>query len=414
MIKKKARGFLSFLLIFILCIPLAGAFLFYTPKEAGTEQPVRDVWGINQNHIADSLTPSIRNNEYPTAIPLHIGDETINATVRYNTESEIKQCIDDLLNHYRPDFAAVVAMEPDTGNILAMSSHIRDGEPYGNLAVHSGFPAASLFKIITAAAALDQGIATPDTVYEFNGKETSLYKKNVLRHKKNKWTREVTLERAFGKSINTVFGRLGIFHVGGQKLGDYAKTFGFDQPLPLDINVADSKTEFDPSNDWSVAEVASGYTRSTTISPLHAAMIVSTIVNDGVLIEPRLVEIAVHPSGPLIYQSKQRSAQIIDADTAKDLRVLMQQTVQTGSARKSFRKFFRGAYKDLEVGGKTGSLTGLNPRGRTEWFAGYGDSGEDKLVVASVIVNKEKWRVKPAYLTRKIIERYFGDPTKDC
>ncbi len=412
--KKKPRGLLSYGLIYALCIPIASGFFFYTTEEAGTDQPIADVWNIKPSHIADSLTPSVVKNEYPDAIPLKVGDQTVQAAVRYHTEDDIKTCIDNLLRRHRPDFAAVVAMQPESGSILAMSSYIHDGEPFGNLAVHSEFPAASLFKIVTAAAALDQGLATPQTVYEFNGKSTSLYKKNVLRHKRTKWTREVTLEQAFAKSVNTVFGQLGIFHVGGQKLGDYAKTFGFDQPLNLDINVADSRTDFDPSNDWSVAEVASGYTRSTTISPLHAAMIVSAIVNDGVLIEPRLVEVVMHPDGPLIYQPKPAATAIIDADTARDMRALMRDTVHSGSARKSFSKFFRGPYKNLDVGGKTGSLSGSNPRGRTEWFAGYGDSGDDQLAVASVIVSKEKWRVKPAYLTREVIEYYFGDRSKNC
>ena len=89
------------------------------------------------------------------------------------------------------------------------------------------------------------------------------------------------------------------------------------------------------------------------------------------------------------------------------MKVLMRATVRKGSARKSFKGFFRGNYKSLDVGGKTGSLTGLNPKGRTEWFVGYGDSGKEKIAVATVIVNKKKWRVKPAYLARKVIEEYF-------
>ena len=85
----------------------------------------------------------------------------------------------------------------------------------------------------------------------------------------------------------------------------------------------------------------------------------------------------------------------------------MRKTVTHGSARKRFRGFFRGRYADLDVGGKTGSLTGKNPKGRTEWFAGYGDSGTEQIAVAAVVVNKEKWQVKPSTLARKIIEEYF-------
>ncbi|GIS91646.1 MAG: hypothetical protein CM1200mP20_16870 [Pseudomonadota bacterium] len=56
----------------------------------------------------------------------------------------------------------------------------------------------------------------------FNGKTTSLYRKNVLHHKNNKWTRHLPLSASFGKSVNTVFGRLGLEYVGGEGLLDYA------------------------------------------------------------------------------------------------------------------------------------------------------------------------------------------------
>ena len=125
------------------------------------------------------------------------------------------------------------------------------------------------------------------------------------------------------------------------------------------------------------------------------------------LVEPRLVKDAHFLNGPMIYSSDEQLQQVLDAETAKDMRVLMRKTVQSGSARKRFRGFFKGSYADLDVGGKTGSLTGLNPKGRTEWFAGYGDSGENQIAVAAVVVNKKVWRVKPSYLARKIFEEYF-------
>ena len=57
--------------------------------------------------------------------------------------------------------------------------------------------------------------------------------------------------------------------------------------------------------------------------------------------------------------------------------------------------------------GKLGRSAAINPKGRTEWFVGYGDSGSDQITIAAVVVNKEKWRIKPAVLARKVIENYF-------
>jgi len=406
------KGF--FIVNSFLCLFLFASFLLYTPEPAQTVPENRDIWGVNSTHIAESISSSLRQNEYPQTIPILTADGVVDARISYNIKPKLEQCIDSLLERYKPDFAGVAAIDPTAGHIIAMSSFIRDGEPFGNLAMHSGFPAASLFKIITAAALIDQEQAKPSTVYEYNGKDTSLYKKNVLRHKKNKWTKQTTLERAFGRSINTVFGRLGIYHVGGDTLAQYANTFGFDKTLPIDFYVDNSKTDFDTTNEWSIAEVASGFTRTTTISPLHAAMVVSAIVNNGVLVTPRLINKAVHPNGPLLYKAETSAVEMIDPETANDMRILMRHTVKNGSARKSFRKFFRGDFADFDAGGKTGSLTGHNPRGRTEWFAGYGDAGDDKIVIATVIVNKDKWRIKPAYLTRKVLEHYFNHPAAKC
>ncbi len=396
------------------CLVLFAGFFLYTPKPAQTDRDTQDVWGVNSTHIAESISSSLLQNEYPQSVTIRTSDNVIDAQLSYNTKPKLEQCIDALLDRYKPDFAGVAAIDPAAGHILAMSSFIRDGEPLGNLAMHSGFPAASLFKIITAAALIDQELAEPSTVYEYNGKDTSLYKKNVLRHKKNKWTKQATLERAFGKSINTVFGRLGIYHVGGDTLAQYANTFGFDKTLPIDFHVEQSQIDFDPDNEWSIAEVASGFTRTTTISPLHAAMVVSAIVNNGTLVSPKIIDKVVHPTGPLLYKAETSALTMIDPESAQDMRVLMRNTVKKGSARKSFRNFFKGEFSDFDAGGKTGSLTGYNPQGRTEWFAGYGDTGTDKLVIAVVIVNKDKWRVKPAYLTRRILEFYFDHPAAKC
>lgn len=406
------RSGLSRILLWILksffVVTVFLVFQFFPDSPVETNRSLEQVWGIDKQHVANSISNEVVANEYPGLVRIATDQYDFDAIVHYNIQPELNKYIDDLILRYGPDYAAVVAIQPHTGHIVAMSSFVRDASDLGgNLAVHSGFPAASIFKIITAAAAIDTGIAKPGSIYQYNGTNTSLYKSNVLRHKNNKWTRNTSLSRAFALSINTVFGRIGVFDVGAENLQVYADRFGFNRPVPVDFSLIESKTGFKADNEWSVAEAASGYTRATTISPVHAAMIPSIIANDGIMIEPNLVDFAVDMSGPLLYKSEPKAIQVLDKKTSDDMRVLMRATVKKGSARKHFRKFFRGPYADLDVGGKTGSLTGEDPHGKTEWFVGYGDSGTDKIAIAAVVVNKEKWRVKPAYLVRKVIEEYF-------
>ena len=264
--------------------------------------------------------------------------------------------------------------------------------------------------MITAAAGLDQGLLEPDTVLRYNGKKTSLYKNQVLRHKDNKWTRRPTLKKAFAESINTVFARIGIYMLGAEKLDEYARRFGFNTEIVADIDFLTGVTDIH-DDEWRIAESASGYTRSNTLSPLHGAMLGSAVINDGQMMIPYLVRLVTDEWGVPLYLSKSEAlGEPISAATAQELRVLMAETVRRGSARKSFSKFFKGRFKDVVVGGKTGSLTGSSPAGRYDWFVGYAALGERKIGFASLTINKEYWTVKSSYVARRFIEVALAPP----
>ena len=64
---------------------------------------------------------------------------------------------------------------------------------------------------------------------------------------------------------------------------------------------------------------------------------------------------------------------------------------------------------NVEVGGKTGTLSGTNPTGKYDWFVGYAQRNSRKLAYAVLCINEEKWYVKSAYVARKAIEHYFSD-----
>ena len=90
----------------------------------------------------------------------------------------------------------------------------------------------------------------------------------------------------------------------------------------------------------------------------------------------------------------------------------MRETVRRGSARKSFGNFFKGDFEDLDVGGKTGSLTGRMPAGKYDWFVGYAMQGDKRVSYASLTINKEFWTVKAHYVARKFIEAVFSNDGK--
>lgn len=373
------------------------------PKEPPPPPPV------TSGDIAEAITGPVSQLVFPEHIKLRVGEADVVGRVEYGLDPLLQADVQGVLEHYKPDYGAFVALDPSTGQLLAMASFTKVDPSFGNLTLHAGYPAASVFKIVTAAAGIDQGLLTTGTVIPFNGKSTALYKKHVLRHKNTKWTRHPTLVEAFAKSINPVFGRIGVFDVGANSLTNYAESFGFNKQIDTDVRLASSQMSVTLADEWSVAEAASGYTRRNTLSPIHGAMMAASIVNDGEMMLPRLVQSIRAEDGRVLYRSQLVSAgHPISSSTALSMRELMQATVKRGSARKSFKNFFSKDYADVEVGGKTGSLTGLDPKGRNDWFVGYGVRGERRIAFAALCVNVEKWTVKSSYVARKAVESWFS------
>ncbi len=335
-----------------------------------------------------------------------------NARVRYTFSSSLHQDMANVYLKYQPDYACFVALDVETGAILNLTSFVKSDEQWENLVLRAEYPAASVFKLITAAAAIDLNEVTPETIIPFNGKSTTLYKNQVFKHKTNKWTRTPTFKESFAKSINPVFARIGARQLGANKLTDYAARFGFDTPLQSDFILPTSKINLDLGSEWALAEAASGYTRDITLSPIHAAQMAATVANGGRVVTPYMVDTISNDVGEVLYRAKPSvdGPQVISSESAQKLRTLMRETVRIGSARGSFKDTKRyKVYRDMEIGGKTGSLTGLSPRGRHDWFVGYAEKNGRKIAYASLIVNKEKWYVRSAYVARQFIYHYFTE-----
>ncbi len=359
--------------------------------------------------IAGPLTPFVREEIFPDQIIIPEISGSTPLKVTYTLDSGLQEKARRLLARHNPDYGVIVAIEPDSGRILAMIDSMRSGRNHQNLSLVNSFPAASVSKIITAIAAVNENKLTGSTMIPFNGKSTSLYKKNVFRHKNHKWTRKISFDEAFAKSVNTVFGRVGAVMVGGDTMLDYAYRLGFNGQFASDFTFDNGHIELDPDDQWQVAEMASGYTDRNTLSVLHGATLAATAVNNGNLVMPVLVDSLTDPHGiPVYVQEKPVTAPVMSESAASQIKKMMQSTVRVGSARRSFRRLHKTSLKDVVIGGKTGSLTGHDPKGKYDWFVGFGQRGEHKIAFAVLCINKEKWYVKSSFLARRIMEYYFS------
>ncbi len=364
-------------------------------------------WGLTKQHIASVLTPSVKKNQLPEAITIPEFSLKSPLNTAYTVDPELQSEADRILGKYNPDYGVFVAIDPDTGHILAMTDSSRDQLDHGNLSIVNTFPAASVSKIITAVAAVNEHHADNNTIIPFNGKSTSLYKKHVFRHENNQWTRKYTLNESFAKSVNPVFGRLGAVTMGGETMMDYSYRLGFNGRFASDFNFENGQVALDVTDEWQVAEMASGYTTRNTLSPLHGAILAATAINGGNLVAPVIVKSLTGPYGIPIYVHEQSATSpAMSARSSLELKKMMQSTVSIGSARKSFRGFNK---KNIRAGGKTGSLTGYKPRGKYDWFVGFGENGTKKIAFAVLCINKEKWYVKSARVAREMLEFYFRE-----
>jgi cell division protein FtsI/penicillin-binding protein 2 len=359
--------------------------------------------------IAASLESSLNENSFPKEVEIQVGLKKEKLHPVYHLDLLSQHQMEKLFQQYKPDYGAFVAVDATTGAILSLVSYTRQRKETGNLVLKATFPAASIFKVVTAAAAIDQKKANPNTIVPYTGSNHTLYKRNLSQKFNPRWARHVTLREAFARSINSVFGKVGLYILKPQELNEYAKRFQFNQAINADISVQPGTFYLEENDDYKVAEAASGFSRMAQMSPLQGALMAASIVNDGMMMEPHLVSELKKESGEVVYRAEVKElGQVMAADSAKNLRVLMKETVVRGTSQKSFRDLLRKKrLKEVEMGGKTGHLTGLSPKGNYDWFIGYATDGKKKIALAALTINEDTWRVKASYLARQFFEKYF-------
>lgn len=340
--------------------------------------------------------------------PLDTGDMRLTAEIPL--DNSLQKYIFHLLRRSLTHQAAVVVLRPTTGQILAMVNYERypKGESQ-NLSLKADFPAASLFKIVSAAAAIEARGFTPGKTVVFRGMKHTLYN-SQLRQKEGRYSRKTSFRRAFAGSINPVFGKIGIYDLGREFMSEYANRFLYNQQIPFDLPVAVSKIQI-PADDYGLAEIASGFNRRTRISPLHASLITAAVANHGVIVEPWLVRRIEDESGAVLYRSRfSRLGRPMEESTAEHLKVLMKETVIFGTCRKAFLPLRRKKrFRDIELGAKTGTINDENDRYKYDWVTAYALPKEEGsgITVTVLAVHGKKLGIRAADLAMHIIRHHF-------
>jgi cell division protein FtsI (penicillin-binding protein 3) len=312
---------------------------------------------------------------------------TIDSVAQSVVERELERCV--LQSKARA--ASALLLDPATGDILAMASYPSyDPQTFAessadcrrNRAITDFFEPGSTFKVVTVAACLEQGVASPATRL-LAEKEIELAGGHLLRDKEDYG--EVTVADAVHQSINTAMAKLSR-RLGSQWLYEYARSFGFGCVTGIDLPGEASGILRRPC-EWSgrsLETVSIGQEVAVTLLQLGCAY--AAIANDGVLMKPRIVrEIRDADGRVLRHYRPQEVRRVVSRETANRLTEILVGVVEcgTGSAARM---------PGISVAGKTGTAQvvdhehGGYVRDRyVASFVGYLPAESPELVAAIVV-----------------------------
>jgi penicillin-binding protein A len=367
------------------------------------EQTPREPWAALSELLAREIheIPGRKCIEIPV-------DEDQKFTIRSSLDPDFQSLAENRLRNSKALAGTAVVMIPSTGRLLALS--VYNSDPDRPLAFFwKTYPAASIFKMVTASAALDKNILTPDSSLDYTGRPHTLYRKH-LDARSYPWSTRVTLEAAFARSINPVFGKIGIHQLGQDALEEYGSAFFFNQAFPCEIPL-ETSTFCIRGDPLGIAEAASGFNRETLLTPVQAAWIGSVVAGEGSAPAPWLVE-NISPGGLTTPSLEHHEVpiRVLCPHTAREMQQLMEATIRYGTCRRSFCR--RNQYphlRPLTFGGKTGTINDREDRVKYDWFVGYAKAPnpEDNLVVSVLMLHGEKLGHRANLIAFELLNDFF-------
>ncbi len=310
---------------------------------------------------------------------------TIDQDLQYVMEERLAEaCSDGATTR-----ASAVVLDVQTGEVVAMGScpgydpseySSTDPDLLGNPVVSDVFEPGSVMKAVTLSAALEEGIATPDTVLTVNGHIDAGDRTvtDAHDHEPIDWT--VTGILAKSSNVGTI---MLAREVGDETLEEYMRAFGIGSSTGIELP-GESAGIFEASSEWTASRAANvPIGQGVSVTTLQMASMYQTIANDGVRIEPRLVEAVTGPNGQVLSTAEPESTRVISESTADDMAYMLEAVVGEGGTAPL------GEIEGFRVAGKTGTAQRANPEcncydggGYVTTFVGFAPADDPRYVVA--------------------------------
>lgn len=277
---------------------------------------------------------------------------TLDAQLQYIAERELQRGVAE----HRADGGTAIIMDPHTGEVLAMANApMVDPNLYGefppeqwmNRAVQGIYEPGSTFKVVTASAAMEEHVFSPDDMIDASAGRWTNGSRTVREYQNHNYG-VLSFANVLVKSSNVGAIKIG-FGVGAERLGRYVRRFGFGERSSGDLP-GETRGQLSEPGNWSVSTLASvsmGY--EIGVTPLQMAAAVSAVANGGTLLQPRLVR-ALRRGSARTEVVPREVRRVITRETSAEMVSIMEQVVDHGTATAA-------QVPGFTVAGKTGTAS---------------------------------------------------------
>lgn len=340
---------------------------------------------------------------------------------------------------------AVVAMDPDTGEVLAMVSTpffdpnafvngmsreewvrliSNPSHPLENKVVQGEYPPASTYKIVTAIAGLEEGVIDENTTFYCPGHYW--FGDRTFRCWKRAGHGRVNVIDALSESCDVFFYQVGQ-RLGVDRLAKYAKACGLG--TATGIQLGHEEDGLIPTAAWKRARTGIPWQKGETLSiaigqgynlvtPLQMAVLVSAVANGGTLLRPHILKTAETARGDIVFQFKREAMGRLPV-RPENLEIVKRGLWEVVNGKKGTARLAR--LQEIVVSGKTGTAQVVG-RKLTEdipeeelarrlrahaWFVAYGRFGDSQVAVAVMVEHGEHGSSTAAPIARDLIKTYF-------
>ena len=282
----------------------------------------------------------------------------IELTIDLDLQLAIEKELDNVVSMYNPEHALIMAMNPKTGEILAMSSRPNfDSNNYKNystetinrnLPIWMTYEPGSTFKITTVSAAVNEGVVNLFEDHFYDGGSIHVDGARIKCWKAGGHGDQTYLQ-VVENSCNPGFVSLGQ-KLGKEKLMEYIHNFGFGEKTGIDLNGESDGILFDIDKMGPVETATTAFGQGISVTPIQQIRAVSAAINGGMLYKPYIVSSMLEPETNNIIQKNtpQKIRQVITKDSSALIRYTLESVVANGTGRNAYIENYR-------VGGKTGT-----------------------------------------------------------